>query len=756
MTSTMDTPPEGLVPPGEPPHARPRPTRARMLIWDRIRLLLLFVGAWLVIVWAAMADNPLLPFVDAVRIQGDASRWLLWLAAAEALRQVHLFICERSAGYYAFWTQHVFGGPERFLRRRLSDWTRFRLSRLLKVLAFVALFALVAAQILETTPLLALFEIPTIVFSALPWVLQLAFAFFVVALPFVGLLWLVSRGGIDTYYPDDISTRFSNVWGQDHVLGHLRENTLFLEDPDEIERRGGYVPGGILLWGPPGTGKRLMAEALAGETGKPYVLVDPGAFVNTFPGVGVLKVKSLFRKLRKLALRYGGVIVFFDQADAIGSRGRPGEVGPAGGCHCPGYLSDASRSLLARSACNGAPELAGGTGGGVGTLHALLAELSGLNKPRGLVNRGSRRALGMRPKPPPKYRMLVMMATNRPESLDEALLRPGRFDRVYRVGYPTKSGRVRTYRGYFDKVAHAVTPEEIDKLATITPYATGATIRDLVNESLIMAIRDGREVITWRDVLRAKQLKDLGPPQDVEYLERERHAIAVHEACHAVVAFRIRHHTEIDIVTIEKGSDYLGMVASISPEDQFNRWRSEFEVDVLVALASLAGERMFFDGDSSRGVSGDLDSATTLASFMEGCWGMGSTVSSLLSEEVGLRRTLADRIEDQLATLLATAEVILRDNRTTVLAVTHALETHKTLSGEDLRAVVDGIEGPLVDGRVYADPAFVAQLEAYHDAVVAAHRDHTAITLALPTGGRRMRPHIDGGTAAAVPSASAN
>ncbi len=143
--------------------------------------------------------------------------------------------------------------------------------------------------------------------------------------------------------------------------------------------------------------------------------------------------------------------------------------------------------------------------------------------------------------------------------------------------------------GYFDKVAHELDDEQIDKLATITPYATGATIKDLVNESLIIAIRAGREIITWQDVLRAKKLKDLGPPEDVEYIERERHAVAVHEACHAVVAHRIRKHQEIDIATIEKGSTYLGMVASIDPEDQFTQWRSEYEADILVFLASLAG-----------------------------------------------------------------------------------------------------------------------------------------------------------------------
>src|ERR1044072_5628537 len=120
---------------------------------------------------------------------------------------------------------------------------------------------------------------------------------------------------------------------------------------------------------------------------------------------------------------------------------------------------------------------------------------------RGFINRHGRRLLGMRPKPPPKYRILIMMATNMPQALDEALLRPGRIDRIYKVGYPSKAGRVRTYEGYLAKVSHALTPDQIDKLATITPYATGATIKDLVNEALIIAIRDGRETISWADVV---------------------------------------------------------------------------------------------------------------------------------------------------------------------------------------------------------------------------------------------------------------
>ena len=137
-------------------------------------------------------------------------------------------------------------------------------------------------------------------------------------------------------WPAGMSTAVS-----DDVVERVQENIVFLEKPDEIEDKGGYVPSGLLLWGPPGTGKTLMAEAVAGETGKPYVFVDPGAFINMFMGIGVLKVKSLFRKLRKLALRYGGVIVFFDEADSLGRRGALAQQGPPGG---QGGFSGATRA----------------------------------------------------------------------------------------------------------------------------------------------------------------------------------------------------------------------------------------------------------------------------------------------------------------------------------------------------------------------------------------------------------------------------
>ena len=744
------------------PRDTDRKTRIHLSIYDRVKFLLFFGVTFLVLTWSNLADNPILSVEDALNETARTKTWLIGLAVIEIVRQIHFIIAELLAPYHGIWTKY-FAFVDRQLHR-LSDWTRFRLSRLIKWVLVISLLAVILGAVYKEPPIKALFLAPKAFITALPFLGQLLFAVFFVIIQFAAIFWFLSRGGIDTYFPDDIRTRFSDVWGQDHVLNRIRENLLFLESPEEIEKHGGYVPGGILLWGPPGTGKTLMAESMAGETGKPFVFVDPGAFTNMFMGVGVLKVKSLFRKLRKLALRYGGVVVFIDEADSLGNRGIVSQGGPQrtstmekskifeSHCHGGAYLSEPAVSALVRDKFVMGGAAGGGGGAGMGTLQALLTELSGLKKPRGFFNRIVRRTLGMRPKNPPKYRILVVMATNMPEALDEALLRPGRIDRMYRVGYPSKAGRVRTYEGYLSKVSHSLTAEEIDKIATITPYATGATIKDTINEALIMAIRNGRTSIEWSDIVKAKQQKELGPSEDVEYIERERHAIAVHEACHAVMAHRTRQHMSIDLATIEKGSDYLGMVASIPPDDQFTRWKSEYQSDILVSLASLAGERMFFDGDNSSGVSGDLESATTIASLMEGHWGMGSTISSHVSNrrfEMGspgggkgkedtekqMRMALSDRIEENLSSLLTQAEEILRENRNQVLALAHALETHKTMSGEDVAAVIEGVKGSIVDGRPYLDANFLGEIEKYHSASVVAHREHRIPEVHLPVIG---------------------
>src|SRR5579871_5010984 len=420
---------------GMPPGGRPKDddllTRKPLGFWDRIKFLLLLGLLWFILVWSVMANDPLVGFSDALKTEVQSGWWVFVLLGLEFLRQVHFVISEHSRGYHRFWTWLVFGGIDRLTHRRLSDWTRFRIGRVVTWVFWIAVIAVVTGKIIHTSPILALLRGPQLIWHVLPFVIQIMFTLLFVVLQFVALFWFMSRGGVDVYFPDDIKTRFSDVWGQDHVLERVKENIIFLENPEIVEEKGGYVPGGLLLWGPPGTGKTLMAEAVAGETGRPYVFVDPGAFINMFMGVGILKVKGLFRKLRKLALRYGGVIVFFDEADSLGNRGIAmggapggGNVGAApfatAGCHGFSYVSSDMQWRMARDAMAsqfavdpaepgarrrnkqimGMGMNGGGGGGGMGTLQALLTELSGLKKPRGFFNRVVRRALGMRPKPP--------------------------------------------------------------------------------------------------------------------------------------------------------------------------------------------------------------------------------------------------------------------------------------------------------------------------------------------------------------------
>jgi cell division protease FtsH len=773
-----------------------RVTRKRLVFWDRFKFIILIVVAWFLIVWYQMANDPVLGFADGARqqlqVNSGLGRWFVLLLGLEVVRQFYFLITEHSRHAYRA-SNGFFSGTER-LTHRASDYTRFRMSRAFKWLLFFVILACILGIAYHTTPVNGLFMLPSTIYKLLPDLLLVLFYMVIIVAQFGMLFWFLSRGGVDTYNPGDITTRFSDVWGQDHVVERVQENMLFLEDPESIEEHGGYVPGGILLWGPPGTGKTLMAEAIAGETGKPYVFVDPGAFINMFFGVGILKVKSLFRKLRKLAVRYGGVIVFFDEADSLGSRGgsvggQPGVQGyrprptadgqghgadsPFADCHGFSYLSPQTQSMLLDSAAPADPEpprrgifrqmlpVGGGMGGGgMGTLQALLTEMSGLKKPRGFTNRVIRRTLGMKPKPPPKYRILIVMATNLPSALDQALLRPGRIDRIYHVGYPSKDGRRRTYEGYFAKVSHEIGPEQMDQLATMTPYATGATMKDLVNESLIVALRDGRTTITWADVLRAKLTKSVGPAEGVDYIDRERHAVALHEACHAVTSYLVQKRKQIETATIQKGGETLGFVKPIPVEEQFTSWRSEFEAEVMVFLASLVGEKMFFDGDSSSGVGSDLQQATAISLHMEGLWGMGGQVGSYAAtlaqqnaspvldgtDRNVLETALGKRAEARLGTLAERTGSLLAENRTSVLAVGHALEAHRTLSGQDIAAIMNRELGPVVDGRPYGDPNFVAELEAYH---LNAMSIQSRGALALPVPVRHPRPELS-----AIPNAS--
>lgn len=731
------------------------------MVYDRIKVSVLLVSVFVLLALFKMADNPLIGFGDGVRMTFNSYGWILTLVSLDVIRQLHYFVAERSAKYWS-----VVGRVENVVKapwNRLSSFTQYRLARIVRFIAIATLGAFVFSAAFDTEPIRAWMEALVRLWQALPTILQFVAYLLLAVLQFVAIFWFLSKGGVEVLMPEDIKTSFDDVWGQDQVVARVKETLSLLEDPDLIEAKGGYVPGGILLYGPPGTGKTLIAEALAGETGKPFVLIEPGAFQAMFIGVNILKVKSLYRRLRKLALRYGGVVAFFDEADVLGrralstmpqrsTRSLPGGLGTAGNSSLNpasldslAYLSPVSQAVvLGQIDGMVGPKIdqlvVPGGGGDLGTLNAILASMQGLKKPRGFINR-LKRMVGMKPSNPPKYRILHVMATNLPDSLDEALLRPGRIDRKFRVGYPSREGRIRTYRGYLDKVKHTLTDADIERLATSSPYASGAVIKDIVNEGLMASLRDGREVIEWRDIVAAKSLKEHGVTDGFEYVDRERHAIAIHEACHAIAAYRLKADFQIDVATIERRGDVGGFVSRVPIVERMFEWKTELENDIQISIASLVGERMFFDGDSTNGVGGDLDNATRLALVMESRWGMGENIAShsvLVAGSAGgagsggngkqpeddlkVSPVLGERVERRLREIYERTREMLEANRYEILCLAHALEWHRTLNGADVEAVINRVRGPIVDGSVYAVDSVRKTLEAYHAEAVHLHR----------------------------------
>lgn len=785
----MTYPPPPPPPPGvitvqvhepEPADAREDKVKRKAIMWDRVKVLVILGTLFAMFTASKHSQIPIMSWGEAFQDQLRAKWWMVALAGAEVLRQIHYLISERSEGWHKFWQTKFFGGWERRMSK-MNAWNRFRLQRTVKRLIFVGIVALYFGSKWRVSPWEALVDMPRHISETffqpmtgnLPlfWTLIVSSVFGIFSLAIFYSVFFFDSS-IETFKPGEIKTRFSDVWGQDPVLRRVQETVDFLDKPEEIEKRGGYVPGGILLWGPPGTGKTLMAEAMAGETGRPYVNVDPSAFIQTFIGVAPMKVRFLYSKLRKQALRHGGVVVFFDEADSLGSRGslgNPGQgmVGNWSSMHtCNGmhYMSnetvtglwqqrlgaqtDQARPAEPRSLVDKVIMGGMGMGAGGGALQALLTQMSGLKKPRGFISRRLRSFLGIKPKKPPKYRILHVFATNQPNALDQALLRPGRIDRQFHVGYPHADGRKKTFEGYLKKVKHNITQEQIDRISVITPYFTGARIKDIVNEAVVMAMREGRDMVTWPDLLKAKYHKGHGEAKDLTLTALDRHQVAIHEAGHAVTTYILHKRAVIDIATIEPRADFVGMVSRIPLEERFIHWRSERDIDVMISLGSLVAERMMWDGDNSSGVTADLDNATSIVLSGMALFGMGPTIASrgvsipsitgyTGRPEDGTDRAIFDTpfgglVEARLKELFDATWKMIEKNRWFLLAVAHALETHKTITGEDIDAIYRGTKGTDVDGWIYHTDHFLLSYEAYHLSLLDAHKQQLRTTANVP------------------------
>ncbi|MHB1446649.1 MAG: AAA family ATPase [Acidimicrobiales bacterium] len=482
------------------------------------------------------------------------------------------------------------------------------------------------------------------------------------------------------YRPAEIDTRFSDVRGAEVVLEEVVKSlNLFLAHQTFADRMGGTPRRAILFEGPPGTGKTFMAKAMAAEAGVPFLFVSSSAFQSMYYGQTNRKIRSYFKALRRYARREGGAIGFIEEIDAIG----------------------ATRAGLG----NG-----GGREGVAGVVNELLVQLQSFDHPSGPARvRGwmidwinswlpVQRQLHKAASAPAN--VLVIAATNRAADLDPALLRPGRFDRTVYFDLPSRAGRREIIDYYLGRKAHEAELDDAgrrDTLAAITFGYSPAMIEHLLDEALVWALRRGADRLSWTDLQQAKMTEEIGLPQPVEYSESERRTIATHESGHATVAWLVGRGRKLDVLSIIKRKEALGLLAHSEEEERFTRTRSEMDALVQIAFGGLVAEELFF-GEHGSGVAGDLQVATRAVCQMVGSLGMGrslvsaeavsgpgraNVVAEVLSTDTG-----REEVEGCLAHARARVHRMLQDNRHVVEALRDALLERDELIGEDILEVI--------------------------------------------------------------------
>ena len=493
---------------------------------------------------------------------------------------------------------------------------------------------------------------------------------------------MVKVGSYKLVMPGTVGVTFDDVWGQDDAKQKVMEQVRLLEDSEAVEAAGGYIPKGLLLYGPPGTGKTYLAKAAANYSSKPLILVPPGAFQATFVGINLLKVWMLFRAIRKLARRYGGVVVFMDEIDALGSRGGGVDEGatpaPIRNPGCVQFGNRADPDEPRKAIVMGMNQM--------GTLEAFLSAMDGMEEPRGLLNR-ILVFLGFKPLRPYEYKYLMMGATNRMEALDPALLRAGRFGRKIHVTFPKVDGRRKTYEGYLRKVTHDLSEENVEWAARNHARGTGAEIQDIVNEALLITFRDDREeqgIVHFPDLMHAMLWTRYGESDGPFEREEARWNVAVHEAGHAV-AFHLlsRHRQRIWFASIDQRGKTGGMVAPTPLYEDWMLTREELLADNQVSLATRDAEQLVI-GTTTNGHGGDAASATKDAARMVG-YGQATQIGVYDADEKEVRK----QTEEILTEALDACRELLAPHKADIEAVARLLCERGTITGDEIHEMLE-------------------------------------------------------------------
>ncbi len=445
---------------------------------------------------------------------------------------------------------------------------------------------------------------------------------------------------------------FDDVAGIEEAKSELEEIVDFLRDPQKFQRLGGKIPKGVLLVGPPGTGKTLLARSVAGEANVPFFTISGSDFVEMFVGVGASRVRDMFEQGKKNA----PCIIFIDEIDAVGRHRGAG--------------------------------LGGGNDEREQTLNQMLVEMDGFESNEGVI---------------------IIAATNRPDVLDPALLRPGRFDRQVVVPNPDVQGREKILRVHMRKVplASDVDPKVI---ARGTPGFSGADLANLVNEGALLAARTGRRTVGMAEFEAAKDKVMMGAERrSLVMSDDEKRMTAYHEAGHALVAM---HEPECDPVhkaTIIPRGRALGLVMSLPAGDRYSKHKSKLKSELAMAMGGRVAEELIFGPDKvSNGASGDIKMATNQARMMVTEWGMSDVIGMIaygdnsqevflghsVTQQKNLSESTAQKIDGEIRSIIDSAyqraKTILSEHMDELHLLAKGLLEHETLSGDEIRLVIRG------------------------------------------------------------------
>ncbi len=458
---------------------------------------------------------------------------------------------------------------------------------------------------------------------------------------------------------DGRKTMFTDVAGADEEKEELAEIVEFLKSPKKFNDMGARIPKGVLLVGPPGTGKTLLARAVAGEAGVPFFSISGSDFVEMFVGVGASRVRDLFDQAKKNA----PAIIFIDEIDAVGRQRGAG--------------------------------LGGGHDEREQTLNQLLVEMDGFG-----VNQG----------------VIIIAATNRPDILDKALLRPGRFDRQITVNYPDVKGREEILKVHAR--GQPLGPDvSLKTIAQATAGFTGADLENLLNEAALLAVRNGQKAITEANIEEATIKVIAGAEKKSRIMkDKEKMNTAYHEAGHAITGYFLPTQDDVHQITIIPRGRALGMTISLPTEDKFSRYQSEMEEELVMLLGGRIAEAIIF-GDVSTGASNDIERATQTAKDMVVKYGMSADLGPVrygnANDEVFLGRDyghvndcsqeVAARIDKEVHRLIDTAykrgEQILTENKDKLNAVAKYLFDHEKMDGEEFKKIMTGEMSVITEGE---------------------------------------------------------